>query len=83
MRVDGIETGITFAPGMLPGQISDYEEKAAAIATNYNEDEWKATHWRQKAREVAFVRLNKLVQLHIDDARAEAELDMVRNRGQG
>lgn len=77
----GIDTGITLSQGMLPGQIPDYEEKAAAIAGHYREDIWKATHWRQKAREVAFYRLNRLILLHTDEARAEAELDHLRNQG--
>lgn len=74
-----IETGITLSPGMIEGMIPDYEEYAAMIAANHNDETWKAIGYRRRARAVAFYRLNKLVSLHVDEARATAEIDRLQN----
>lgn len=75
----GIDTGIDYGIPRLPGMVTAYEEKLAAQFSHYREDEWKATHWRQKAREVAFYRLYRLISLHTEEAKAEAEIQHLQN----
>lgn len=71
----GLDTGITFAPGMLPGMVPDYDVMAARVRCNLIQDNlWNAMQWYEKARCVAFFRLERLIALHVDEARADAEL---------
>lgn len=59
--------------------VTAFEEKLVAQFAHYREDEWKAAHWRIKAREVAFYRLYRLISLHTEEAKAEAELQHLKN----
>lgn len=60
---------------MLEGMVEDYEVMAARVRCGVILDSvWNAMHWREKARCVAFYKLEKLIALHIDEARADAEL---------
>lgn len=77
----GIDTGITFGAGMIPGMCPDYDVYAARVRVGIIEDaRWEAMNWRERARIVAFYRLEKTINLHVEEARADAEL---RARQQG
>lgn len=73
-----VSTGIEFGPGRLPYLVNQYEEYSAMIHANYNETEWKALHWRARARAIAHYRLTSHVELHKAEAaqssRQDAEL---------
>lgn len=77
----GVETGITFAPGMLPGMVPDYDVMAARARVGIVEDaRWLALHWKERARVIAFYKLEKLIALHVEEARADAELRARQDR---
>lgn len=58
----------------------DYEVYAARMHANIAEDaRWEAMTWQERARVVAFYRLEKTISLHVEEARADAELRARQN----
>lgn len=66
-----IATGITLGIE-IPGLVAGYEEYAAMVAANYNESQWQEIGWRERARAVAYYRLEHSIRVHQEDAVTKA-----------
>lgn len=60
-------TGISYGR-VLPGLVSEFEEREAAAHSGYNWREWQAVSHDEKADAIAYCRLRRLVDMHSRDA---------------
>lgn len=64
-----IQTGIELDDVReLFGLISEYEERDTAVQSGYTWKEWLELDTYERAAQVAFLRLHRLLRLHTDDA---------------
>lgn len=61
-----LSTGIDFRPE-IPGLVTEYEERAAAVLGGYSWREWLRASREERIQSVGFLRLHRLIQLHSDD----------------
>ena len=69
---------------MIPGLVSEVEERDAAIANGYTWREWGDLSRNERIHNVAHYRLRRLIDAHVEDAvSAAGEARMRRARARG